>query len=226
MRRYWGKITLGALLIFVVGYGIISAGRSVKDSIVTSKDITIPLGSFVPFKLGDVKVGSIRSLKIHREGDHGLSGFDLRVRIDSAASFEQLTDCKLSVTDARNFDERTSFLCLQSDSGYQAFGEVTITLNDPNSDRMLGTPLLLPESVVQDLQQSRGHREASLADSLAGEVQNRVRPISRAYRDSVRAADLDRESERIKARADSIRARAKERAQTAPDSPNLPPKPL
>lgn len=227
MRNYWGKIALGALLIFAVGYALVSAGRRVKSSIGSGKSITIPLGSFVPFKLNDLKVGSIRSLTIRRASPHVLAGFDLRVRLSDSAAFARLEDCRLSVNDANNFDERTSFFCLPSDSGYQAFGQVSATLEGAGDTRVLSLPLLLPDDAVRKFQRQGGPETGpGLADSIAAEVTGRVRPLSRAYRDSIRAAELDRQSERYKARADSIRARSIQPAPATPATPANPPKPL
>lgn len=207
MRKYWGRITLSALLIFVVGYGIVSAGRAVKNSIVTSKDIAIPLGSFVPFKLNGAKVGTIREIRIRRSEPKVLTGFHVRVRINDSAAFTQLQDCRLSVNDANHFDERTSFVCLASDSGYKAFGEVTAYLADSPEQRTLGLILLLPDAAVQEFQRAGREPDGrSVADSLAEEVGRRARVQSRAYRDSIRADELEQRSKEYQRRADSIRA--------------------
>jgi hypothetical protein len=229
MRKYWGKITLSALLIFIVGYGIVSAGRKVKDSIVTSKDITIPLGSFVAFKLDGARVGSIRQIRIRRAEPRLIAGFDVRVRFSDTAAFARMQDCRLSVNDAHNFDERTSFVCLRSDSGYQQFGEVTAYLVDPDNDRLV-IPLLLPDAAVADLQRSgSGGTRVSVGDSIAAEVGKRARVLERLYDDSVTAAGLDKRSALLKARADSIRSRQKTPAapvQPAAAVPQTNPKPL
>lgn len=210
MRRYWGKIVLGMLLIFAVGFAIISVGRNVKQSIVTSKDITIPLGSFVGFKLDGIRVGSIRQIRIRRSEPRVLAGFDVRVRLSDTAAFTRLQDCRLSVNETQHFDDRTSFLCLPSDSGYEPFGEVTAYLSDPDQeDPTLVLPLLLPSRVVAEIRRA-GDPSApggDKADSIAAEVGKRARVLERQYEDSVTAASLDKRSAQLKARADSIRAR-------------------
>jgi len=218
MRKYWGKITLSALLIFIVGYGIVSAGRKVKDSIVTSKDITIPLGSFIAFKLDGTRVGSIRQIRIRRSEPRVVAGFDVRVRLSDTAAFARMQDCRLSVNEAHHFDERTSFICLQSDSGYQQFGEVTAYLVDPNTDRTLSLPLLLPDAAVAEFRRRMPDgRTASVGDSIAAEVEKRARVLERQFDDSIEAARLDKRSELYKARADSIRQRQK--SPTVPATP-------
>jgi len=224
MRKYWGKITLTALLIFIVGYGIVSAGRKVKDSIVTSQDITIPLGSFVAFKLEGVRVGSIRQIRIRRTEPRIVAGFDVRVRLSDTAAFARLQDCRLSVNDAHNFDERTTFVCLPSDSGYQQFGQVSAYLVDPDSDRRLDIPLLLPDVAVAEFQRrSRDGMRASVGDSIAAEVEKRARVLERQFDDSIEAARLDKRSEQYKARADSIRLRQKASTTPPAPSPAVPP---
>ncbi len=224
MRKYWGKITLSALLIFIVGYGIVSAGRKVKDSIVTSKDITIPLGSFVAFKLDGARVGSIRQIRIRRAEPRLIAGFDVRVRFSDTAAFTRMRDCRLSVNDAQHFDERTSFVCLSSDSGYQQFGEVTAYLVDPDNDPTLVIPLLLPDAAVADLQRpGSGGMRVSVGDSIAVEVGKRARVLERLYDDSVTAAGLDKRAAQLKARADSIRRRQKTPVAPAEPTSAVPP---
>ena len=224
MRRYWGKIILGALLIFAVGFAVISAGRSVKQSIVTNKDITIPLGSFVGFKLDGIRVGSIRQVRIRRSEPRVLAGFDVRVRLSDTAAFTRLQNCRLSVNETQHFDDRTSFLCLPSDSGYEPFGEVTAYISDPDhEDPTLVLPLLLPSRVVAEIR--RGGDPASpggdTADSIAAEMGKRARVLEQQYDDSVTAARLDRRSAEYKARADSIRAR--QQGKVVPPAAPVPP---
>ena len=211
MRKYWGKITLSALLIFIVGYGIVSAGRKMKDTITSSKDITIPLGSFVAFKMEGARVGSIRQIRFRRSEPRVLAGIDIRVRISDTATFERMKDCRLSVNEALHIDERTSFLCLASDSGYQAFGEVTAYLYNPDDDDpTIVLPLLLPDAAVAELgRHDPDGMPGRMADSIAQAVTQRARILEREYDDSVTAAGLDKRSAQLKARADSIRLRPK-----------------
>ena len=206
MRKYWLKIGFGAFLIFAVGSIFISGVRGVKHKIMSNQDLTIPLGPFVDFNLNGAKLGSIRSLTIRRNAPKLIAGFDLRVRLSDSAAFAALENCHMSVNDARNIDERTHFVCLQSDSGYVAFGEVRAELRTDNDSRVYVTPLLLPPSAVADIQ--RGGSDPAgvdLGDSIQDEVQSRIKVQSRVYRDSIRAAELDRTAERARQKADSIR---------------------
>lgn len=230
MRGYWLKIGFGAMLIFAVGFGLISAGKRVKASIESGTDIEIPLGSFIPFKLEGASVGTVRAITIHRSAPNVLSGFDVRLRTSDSATFAKLESCNLSVSDARNLDERTTFLCLPSDSGYQAFGDVTVDYRTEVDNRTLVRSLLLPQDIVGELQQGRGGTTAhQLADSIAREVRVRIRPLRAVYDDSVEAARLDqrsltysRRADSIRQRAESIRARSRAGSTSAPVTPVAP----
>jgi len=209
MRKYWFKIGFGALLIFVVGFGMMTGIRRVKSTITSSRDIEIPLGPFIGFNLDGIKLGTIRSLVIRRSEPKILAGFDLRIRLSDSAGFARMKDCHLSVNDARHIDERTHFVCLASDSGYVPFGEVRAELRGADGSQVVVTPLMLPPSAVEQMRNEGGHAAAvDLADSIHAEVENRVKVVARTYRDSIRAADLDRQAARAKFKADSIRARS------------------
>ena len=209
MRGYWFRIIVGALLIGGVGFGFVSLIRKGKSYVESSKDLTIPLGSFIPFRLDGQKVGTIRSLAIRRSAPKELNGFDLRIRLSDSAAFTRLGECNLSVTDPQHFDERTTFSCLASDSGYQSFGEVRMDLREDGNTRTLVRPLLLPETAIREMQRHASDSVSSrFTDSIAAEVRSRARVQSRAYSDSVRAAELDRQALRMKQKADSLRAKA------------------
>jgi hypothetical protein len=102
-------------------------------------------------------------------------------------------------------------------------------MNNDQGDRHLVTPLLLPNGAIESLTEPDEDERAgewSRADSIARAVETRIQPLSRAHRDSIRAASLDQEAARFKARADSIRARAQARDTATSNPPALPPKPL
>lgn len=214
MRKYWGKIILGALLIFGVGFGLVSAARGLKNKIVSGKDLEIPLGSFIGFNLDGTKLGSIRSLTIQRSSPRMITGFEVRARLSDSSGFARMEKCHVSVNDIRNIDERTHFVCLPSDSGFVPFGEVRAELRTDDGMRTLVLPLLLPPSAVSDIQNQVNSNGLPVSDSAAAEIQSRVKAESQNYRDSVKAADLDERAAkanetatRYKQRADSLRHR-------------------
>lgn len=209
MRTYWLKIVAAALVIFAVGFGILSAGRKVKSSIESDQDLTIPLGSFVPFKLDGVKVGSVRSLTIQRSAPKAIAGFKVRLRTADPAVFTRLESCAISVSEVQRLDEGTTFLCLASDSGFVAFGEVTIDLRTDTENRTLVRPLMLPPEAAAKFEQHQAPEGAkALADSIAAEVRSRIEPLRQYYADSIRAAELERRSAEYQRRADSLKARS------------------
>jgi len=220
MGKYWLKIALGAAVIFGIGFAFVSAGRHLRSVIVSNHDLTIPLGGFIPFKLDGMQVGTLRSLVVHRSSPKGITGFDVSTRLTDTATFERLRDCRFSVTDANHFDERTTFVCLKSDSGYQPFGEVRLSLRTPTGTQTLIQPLLLPDSAVRDLRREGADSvPAASAESLASAVHERVREQQRAYNDSVSVARLERQAKEMQRRADSLRAK---RASPAPSPPQRP----
>ncbi len=209
MTRYWLKIAFGALVIFVLGFSAVSAGRHIKNTIHSNKTLTIPLGPFIPFKLDGIKVGTLRSLGIRRGAPKLITGFDLKVRLSDSTALDKLANCHLTVTDPLNIDERTTFTCLPSDTGYVSFGEVQIELRRESGSSVVGQPLLLTPQAIEKIQ---GHPADSAsdqrADSIAKEVRGRVDPQARTYRDSIKAAGYEEQARRMQRRADSIRARS------------------
>lgn len=222
MRKYWIKIVFGMLVIFAVGFGVMSAARGVGRKIHSNRDLEIPLGPFIGFNLDGTKLGSIRALTIKRSAPKLIEGFNLRVRLTDSSGFARLENCHVSVNDAQRIDERTHFVCLLSDSGYVSFGEVRAELRNNDGMRTLVLPLLLPPSAVADIQNAGSNPDApDLADSVAAEVRDRVKLQSRAYRDSVRAVEAESSSVKYKRRADSLR----EASKGASIPPPLQPKP-
>ena len=221
MGKYWFKIGFGAAMIFLVGFGVLSAGRHFRHSIDSNKDLTIPLGGFIPFKLDGVEVGKLRSLTIHRSSPKVITGFGVSARLSDSSLFEKLRDCRFSVTDASHIDERTTFFCLKSDSGYQTFGEVRMSLRIPGGMQTLVQPLLLPESAVRDFQRHGADSVAApVTDSLVPAVEARVREQQRAYNDSVTAARLEKRAKDMQRQADSLRAKPPLTAVPAPRDPD------
>lgn len=210
MTKYWIKIAISALLIFGVGYAAYATVGRFVERIKSDEDLTIPmLGDFIPFKLDGTRIGSIRALTIQRSAPKQLSGFGIRARLTDSAGYNRVRDCIVSVTDVEALDERTTFFCLKSDSGYRAFGEVRFELRAGGDTQVMIQPLFLPDSVVEEFLK-KGHSSTgqSLGDSIAEGVRARVRVQSRAYKDSVRAANLERSARRMQEQADSIRGKA------------------
>jgi hypothetical protein len=211
------------LVIFGVGYSAVYGVRKAKSTLISGKDLTIPLGSFINFNLEGTRLGSIRSLTIRRDSPKLVTGFEVRVRVDSSAFLDRLQNCHISVNDAKHIDERTRFMCLPGDTtGYRSFGEVRAELNSDDSDRTLVIPLLLPLDAIADIQNHRSNDMEGvpgLSDSIASAVQTRVQQQRMTYRDSIRVAEAERVAAKYQHRADSIRAKLSAPPATPPAAP-------
>jgi hypothetical protein len=185
MRGYWIKIFLGALLIFGVGLAGYSSVRGLVHRVHSDRDLTIPLGSFIPFNVGGDRLGTLRSLTIHRAAPERVSGFAIRARLTDSAAMDRLRSCRMSVTDPERINERTMFFCLESDSGYQEFGEVRLELRVDGNTQTLIQPLLLPAATVQDILR-KGTDSTGSPDSIALRIRERVQSQSRSIADSIR----------------------------------------
>jgi hypothetical protein len=207
MGKYWIKILLGALLIFGVGFAGYASVRRVVGEIKSDHDLTIPLGNFIGFNLNGERLGTLRSLSIKRSGPRELSGFGIRVRLTDTLGVAKLQNCMVSVTDPENIDEKTMFFCLKSDTGYTVFGEfrADLRMEDGNVSTTV-LPLYLPSPTVQDILRKQGD-SVGVNESKAAEIRERVRTQSRVIADSIRAEALEKNAMKLKAQADSLRAR-------------------
>lgn len=197
MRNYWLKIFGGMALIFVVGLGIRRAFSSARSAVHTgSSDISIPLGSLVPFRADGVELGRLRSITLVRSDDRRLEGVNLSIRVTDSSAFDSLKNCKLSVADPEKIDPGSSFICLKSDSGYAAFGEVRVSIRRDGDLFTHVSPFYLPESKVQEIR-------LRLLEELVDE--EAIRTKARAMADSTKATDLELEAERLRRQADSLR---------------------
>lgn len=148
----WIKIVAGMLGIFIIGM-IIRTGfhvgeRKVEQITHSASTLSIPmLGA--PFRLNDLKLGSLQKLQVKRNAPDKVDGFDLTVRLNDSVDVERFADCELTVTDAHQIDNKMAFACLtEADSGFsdlEQFGTITFL---PSGQRHR---LMLPSSVVEDL---------------------------------------------------------------------------
>lgn len=148
----WIKIVAGMLGIFIIGM-IIRTGfhvgeRKVEQITHSASTLSIPmLGA--PFRLNDLKLGSLQKLQVKRNAPDKVDGFDLTVRLNDSVDVERFANCELTVTDAHQIDNKMAFACLtEADSGFsdlEQFGTITFL---PSGQRHR---LMLPSSVVEDL---------------------------------------------------------------------------
>lgn len=160
MTRYWLKIGIGALLVFIVGMGIkylVDQGHAKVHALLESdQPISIPL-KFVDFRVDGQRLGQLQRLRLVRSAPKQFTGAELTVALDSGVDAEPLRNCQLRIDDLDKMDQNTTFVCVQPGTppgpvAFEPFGTVTIK----GTDMVL--TLLLPSEAVQDLR--------SVADSL------------------------------------------------------------
>ncbi len=156
MRGYWLKIAGKALIIFVVGYGLVSAVRAGKREVVrvveTSAAVTVPL-PFVPFNFDGARSGTFRKAVFHRSAPNQIEGIDVTVRLSDLALLSRLDGCHATVDDPTRLNERSSFRCVALDSTMQSFGKIVIETRgaDGKWAESQEVPLVLPQGLVSDI---------------------------------------------------------------------------
>jgi hypothetical protein len=115
MQRYWLRIALGALGIFVLGMAAISIYRNgvrKVETLANSADpITIPL-AILPFRLDGDQLGRIEQVQIRRESPKRVSGVGLVVKTqDSAAADAALSPCLLTIREEAVQQHGPTFHC-------------------------------------------------------------------------------------------------------------------
>ena len=220
MRWYWTKIMLGALGVFVVGYGAVMVvrgaivrGRSVIES---SDPITIPL-AFVPFTLEGQRIGTFQRVTIQRDAPKVVRAVDLRVKLEDSALVSALEGCELTTVNHGDFDIENGFTCIPkgtADSTMVSFG--TVRVRGPG-EMVLLIPLLLDADMVAELRNTgvdATREELATADAERARVHaDSVALHARLLVDSVRAAVT------IKLE----RARKAAEAPPTPGAPEVPP---
>jgi hypothetical protein len=156
--KYWMKIVLGMVVIFAIGAFGVRTFRHGEAFLNSDRAIDVPmLGA--SFKLGGERLGKIQRLRIERSSPRRVSGVNLTVALDSSVAVSRFDGCALAITDVKNIDKNTSFVCAaaadQARLQLVPFG--TVTIRDGNAQEVMTMPLLVPRSVVADLQQSFGN---------------------------------------------------------------------
>ena len=120
MTRYWMRIILGALAIFLVGTSIYYAARSGKRRVqaIAESDapITIPL-AFIPFKVDGKDLGTLSRLQILRSSPKQVEAVNFRVKLADSIADERLGQCILLAGEngmnfqVKHIDANATFFC-------------------------------------------------------------------------------------------------------------------
>lgn len=130
--KYWIKIVAGMLGIFVIGMVVVSAVRAgadhVEHFVESASPITIPMFN-TAFRTGKGELGGIESMRVERESPRVVDGFHLIVNLNDGVDANQFDNCEVTIVDAQEIDENTTFACLTAaDPGFEdlvRFGSVT-----------------------------------------------------------------------------------------------------
>jgi len=210
MRSYWFRIILGAVAIFLVGYGGVWFAKTriahVRQVIRSADPITIPL-AFLPFTLDGHRLGTFRRVTIRRDAPERVSGVDIRVTLaDSAAPLPE--GCRLTTLDPGNFSPERGFRCAgAADSALVEFGSIRLVRSGAED---LTIPLVLDSAMVAEFRKE-GRGVGLTTDAFAGQE------------GAAAAARAEQVRVRVQAKIDSARHRT--RVEAAPPPPGEPPKP-
>lgn len=224
MRSYWMRILLGAVAIFAIGMiGVTFYRRSaekVHEVVAGAGPLSIPL-PFVPFELDGNRLGKVERLVVNRDAPKKVSSVDLEVKLDDSLVAQGLAGCRL----AANVESDTNkpgdlnvhvgrkgreafFSCVGDDSSLVEFGTVHLSPGD------VTVPLLIPESLADQLQSGEWESGADSTDaleahaeSLAGRAERSADSMAR--RQDVRAESLAAAGRRL---GDSLRRVGQRRA--------------
>ncbi len=181
--RYWIKIVLGMLGVFVVGMLVAEAiqqGKTKVHRLVESNAaVTLPMFG-VPFMLGDTKLGAMQSLRVERDAPRVVSGFHLKVRLDDPSALDTLAVCQISLDDFDSIDEHSHFICVApADSiaqGMERFG--TITFEPSGQVHTLLAPAdvrhELRTAMVDDAAQADGSTAVAIDSADGGNVSVKI----------------------------------------------------
>lgn len=128
--KYWARIIVGMLIVFVVGAFVIRGVRQGKDFVANKLPGSLPLLA-TGFHVDGDRIGDIQRLQLMRSQPGRVDSAVLTVKLDaSSAAGEGIDNCILRVDHAEPFGSRTRFYCASSaDSarlGLVPFGHVEL----------------------------------------------------------------------------------------------------
>lgn len=156
MQRYWLRIGLGALLVFVLGLGGLAAvrkGKAEVSSFLASAATRLPLRfANIGFRLDGRRIGEVMGLDIVRKSAEDVGRVTGHVQLTGADAAGLLENCSLAVDDLHRLNDRSTFYCAGaselSSGALVQVGEVQFTPGQ------FSRPLYLPEQMVDDWRRS------------------------------------------------------------------------
>lgn len=115
MNRYWVRIALGVVLVFVIGTVAMAAVRRGKAEV---RHLLGTVGSRLPLQLARLKfrfegrdLGRVSGIDIQRTAPGDPGRVTVRVSLTDADAIEALRNCSLTIDDVAHMNERTGFRC-------------------------------------------------------------------------------------------------------------------
>jgi hypothetical protein len=115
MNRYWLRIGLGALLIFVIGTAAMAAVRKGKAEF---RHFLATAGTRIPLQLANLKfrfdgrsLGKVTGIDFQRTAPADPGRVTVRVALADGADMDALRDCSLTTDDLSHLDGQTGFRC-------------------------------------------------------------------------------------------------------------------
>lgn len=148
MKRYWIRITLGALGIFALGMVVVAGGRRGVDKVkqlAAQHSVTLSPG-VAPFLVDLRQLGSLTQVAVDPEQGTGFPFINLTVQLDSTADIDGLDECLLLASDVESLRADQGLRCAQgiSRDSLVEMGAVTF---EPSGETM---SIFVPLSEVAD----------------------------------------------------------------------------
>ena len=232
MSRYWMRIILGALAIFLVGttlyYGARSGKRRVQQIADSDAPITIPL-AFIPFKVDGRELGTLSRLQILRSAPKQVEAVNFRVKLADSVGDEMLSRCILVAGDnGMNFEFKhinpnSTFYCA---TAKDTAGKNLAPLGSIETQRGSTYVLLSGADALRSFDAGMDHNDAQ-ADSISAIYERMADSIQQVAESIGSAAEQRADSFRSagESRADSIRAVAEMRAESVRAGVHAAPRP-
>ena len=148
MKRYWIRITLGALGIFALGMVVMAAGRRGVDKVRQIADQhTLRLTPEVaPFLVDLRRLGGLTEVEVDPDAGHDFPYINLEVQLDSNLASAGLDDCILMASDAESVLGQKGLRCTREVSR-DSLTEIGAVTFDPSGERV---GLYVPTSELGD----------------------------------------------------------------------------
>lgn len=118
MNRYWLRIALGIVLVFVLGVSGMAAVRKGKAEV---NQFLAKAGTRIPLQLANLKfrfdgrsIGHIEGIDIRRTGPEDPGRVTFMVKLTDEESIDLVRDCTLTIDDLAHLNSRTGFRCADS----------------------------------------------------------------------------------------------------------------